>query len=434
MKKKNNYGKFLITLLLFSISFCAISKAELVENRGLPNREGVKADPLRQKLTNSDLPDRTGFEVDPIVMHAAFKTEVQFDTNVFLEETGEDFDVVTILAPSMGLELPIGDHNFSADYELKANIFGIHTSHSYIDQSIRGLAEINLTDYKLTFANVYRRFSDRAGSEDVTHVKRQNNYMRAGVGTLLEQLQFDVGYTFGVENFIDDEVIYTTLTDSMSYHDKDRFLNVFDGTISYRFLPKTTLLLETYLGFIKYRNNKSSDSWFTESMIGLKGELTSKILTNLSAGVRYQDYREARMTTDKDFIGLVVRGGATYNITKDDKIDLLLERNVYESMFNNMNYYNVNHAGLNYTHFFNKKISSRIFGYYQLNLYPEKATVGGLEAKRNDQIFGLGAAFRYDINKWASVDIEYQHKKRRSHFHVYNFSDDLITLNGTIGF
>jgi len=111
-----------------------------------------------------------------------------------------------------------------------------------------------------------------------------------------------------------------------------------------------------------------------------------------------------------------------------------LKRAIYESTFQNLNYYNVNYVGLDYRHYFNKKLLASAFGYYQINLYPSSATVGGVNDKRYDQFFGGGAEIRYDIRKWISVKARYDYKQRKSRFGTFNYIDNLVTLTGTIGF
>ena len=422
--------------LVFFFGYCGIASAELVEHAGLPNHEGVKLNPLDPRLTNPELPNREGVETDPIILHMAFASQVQFDTNVFLENEGEDFDVITTLSPSIGLELPLGDNNFSIDYDFVPVIFGNNTKHSYIDHRVRGIALWKWTDYQLSLVDVYRYFSDRSGSEDINRVKRQNNFLRAGIAaSQFDQLGFDTGYTFGVENFISDDTLFTSTTgETLTYHNKNRFINVFDATVSYRFLPKTTLLMETYLGFINYDSSKSSDSWYTESMLGIRGDLRENLTSNLKVGFRYQQYDDSDLTDSNNFIGPVTTGTIAYKHTDKDVFSLRLERSVYESTFNNMNYYNLNHAGLDYTHFFSDKLSVNAFGYYQLNLYPSNATVDGVTKKRHDHLFGGGAGVRYDIQKWLSLKLSYEYRQKDSNFGIFDYNDNLITLTATTGF
>jgi hypothetical protein len=423
-----------IAALIMVFGGARYSSAELVTHKGLPNEEGVKGDPLKEGFFSPDLPNRDGVEIGPVTAHTAFTHETQFDTNVFLEDDGENFDVITILRPFVGLDMKLGDNNANVEYEAAINLFSRFEDQSYVDQRLRGMAEINLADYKVTIANVYRYFSDRAGSEDVDRIRRQNNYMRAGLIGLFDQLQFEAGYTFGVEDFISDDVIFRTPTDVMTYDSKDRLLNIFDAQASYRFMPKTSFLVENYFGLIDYKSDKNADSWFVESLVGLRGDLRENFSADITMGVRFQDYDDATMTDSDDYVGFVMRGGATYEFTEDDILNLLVERNIYESTFNNMNYYNINHIGGSYTHFFTKKTTSRVFSYYQLNLYPDDTTVAGDTDERRDHLYAIGGALRYDMKKWASMEVKYEHKVRRSNFDVFDYVDNLVTMRGTIGF
>jgi hypothetical protein len=266
-------------------------------------------------------------------------------------------------------------------------------------------------------------------------VKRQNNYARAGIAaTGFDQLAFDLGYTFGVEDFIANNTLYTSAAGNLTYHDKDRLINVADLRISYDILPKTTLFVESYIGWITYDSAKSSDSWYTETVIGVHGELSEKLSSDIQAGFRYQSYKDSTLTDSSNFTGAVVSGTLTYKRTEKDEFNLRLERSIYESTFLNMNYYNVNHAGLDYTHFFTKKVSANGFAYYQLNLYPSSATVDGVTAKRYDHLFGGGVGARYDMKKWTSCGVNYEFRQRISKFPTYDYVDHILMIRGTIGF
>ncbi len=383
------------------------------------------------QLKNYNLPDRKGVEAGPLIVHSAFSTEVQFDTNIFLSSEDAKYDTITVLSPSVGLELPLGDHNFSADYEVDFNFFGHYREQNYIDQRLRGLAEINLTNYTITLEDVYSRFSHRSGSEDTNRIKQQRNNLRVGAEAEFDQFAFDAGYTFAIEDYLSDQLLFQTMT----YQDKDRVLNIVDLQVSYRFLPKTSVLLESYLGFINYDSSLSSDSYYTETLVGLEGDLFRRSFKiNLKAGLRYQNYKEADITDSDDFLGPVARGGISYIMTEDDIFDLSVERSVYESTYADMNYYNVNYIGLKYTHIFNDKISANVSGSYQLNLYPSETTELGETEKRNDHFFAGGCSIRYNIRKWVTLEASYEYTQRESNFGNFDYIGNLFIIKGTVGF
>jgi len=382
------------------------------------------------QIESGDLPNREGINLGPAKVHAAFKTSVRFDSNIFLTSEDEEFDVITMLNPSVGIELPLREHNLSVEYDTAINLFGKNTDQNYVNHRVRGLAEFDFTHFRISVSDMYRYFSDRAGSEDTNRIKRQNNRLRFGIDHEFDQLGYDLGYTFELEDYISKKVIVGDLT----YEDKDRLLNIFDAQLSYRFMPKTKALLETYLGFVSYDSSMSSDSWYIETLVGLEGELTSKIDVNFKGGIRHQDYDKADFSASNDFTNFVARGGVRYNMTKDDIIDLNFERSINESTFDRMNYYTMDYVGAEYTHMFTKKISGRVFGGYQWNRYPSEATVSGVTKKRQDHFFSTGTLLRYDIRKWLSIEAKYEYKHRDSNFSAYDFDQHLTTLNGTVGF
>ena len=391
----------------------------------------LAAGPVHAELTNKNLPDREGVKLGHSIFHAAYKQEEQFDSNIFLTDSDTKFDTVTLLNPSFGIDLPLRDNIISADYDCDLNFFGKYQKQDHIDHRGRALAEFNFTDYKFITKDVYRHFTDRSGSENTARVKRQTNEFKTDVSAEFELLGFDVGYINRIEDYLSNEIIYQSLT----YEDKSTVMNIVTAQASYRFMPKTLFLLESDLGFVHYYNSSASpDSWYNETVAGIKGEWFKKINVNFYAGFRYQDYDKSDIIDSKDFIGPVLRGGFDYYVTDDDTLGVRLERSIYESTYNNMNYYNVNLLSIDYIHKFSEKLSVTASGLYQINLYPGQSTENGVTAKRYDNFFGGGCGVRYDIRKWLSVEAKYEYKQRLSRFDVFDYIDNLVTLRGTVGF
>lgn len=382
------------------------------------------------EIESEDLPDREGVEAGPLTVHVAMKSGVQADTNVFLEDEDEKFDFITLVNPSAGLSMKLGDHNVSAEYDAAINFFGKHTQQNYADHRVQGLLELNITDYEITVENLYRRFSSRAGSEDTNRIARQVEKIRTGIAAEFEQLEFDAGYTFMIDDFISKETIFRNMT----YQDKDRIVNQFELEGGYRFLPKTSALVETTLGFINYASGLSSDSFYIEPVFGLRGDLRDDFSIDLMAGFRYQKYDEGQVTSGNDFFGFVARGGIEYQMNDDDTVKIKVERAIYESVYNDMNYYNVNHIGFDFIHEFNRKLTGTVSAAYQMNLYPSETTEDAITAKRYDHFYMAGGLLRYDITKWLSMEARYDFSLRDSRFDTFDYIDHMFTVQGTVGF
>jgi len=382
------------------------------------------------QLTDPDLPNRKGLKAGNVIFHSAITSGIQTDSNIFLSNQDAKFDIITLVNPTAGIEIPLRENNFSMDYDLFYNKYAKHPNQSHIDHRIRGLGEIKLTDYKISLSEVWRHFTDRRFSETSTRVKEETNNFRIGLSSQFEKLGFNVGYSNKYQNFLANTPIFGTLT----YNDKESLTHIMDAELSYRFLPKTTVTFENDLGFINYKTGNNPDSWYEEMVAGLRGDLHKNLTVNLKGGARYHTYESSHLVNDDTFVGPVVRGGATYNFSDRNIFDLTLERTDYESTYANMNYYALNYIGLNYRHIFNRKWTGNVFGSYQADYYPNDSTEGGKTGKRRDYIDGFGLALRYDIQKWLSFDLTYQFQERNSTFAVFSYPDNITTFRGTIGF
>ena len=398
-------------IALFLLAYCTIASAQ---------------------LTSEDLPDREGFRFKDLLFHSALAVEEQLDTNIFLQDSDTKLDLITVLNPSIGLEIPLRDNRISLDYDVGVFLYATNHNQNHVDQRVRGLAEFNLADYKVTVDDEFNIFTLRASDENSNRVKRNINDLRAGVEAQFELLGFDVGYTNRLEMYgSPDDPTFGPIT----YEDRDRMSNAIDATVSYRFLPKTKLLLENDLGLITYYNSAQvPDSFYDEVVLGILGEWFPRMDVNFKAGIRFQGYDNSDLIANKAYIGPVFRGGFDYDVTDDDTVVLDLQRTVYESIYANMNYYTVNLIGVKYEHRFSDKISANAFGSYQVNFYPSETTENGVTAKRDDNFFTGGASLRYDIRKWLSCQAKYEYKQRISRFDIFDYIDHLITVRGVVGF
>lgn len=405
-----------IFFIVFISAFVGVSSAELT-NPDLPNREGIK-------IGDSNM-----------LLHSAFRTKEMLDTNIYLDNTDRKFDSITAMAGQVGFEIPFGDNSFSADYVIEQFLYGTYHEENHTDHRVRGLLEFNLTDYVVTVKDNFNRFTNRASNEDSVRLKQENNEFRAGVEAHFERLGFDVGYNNLITYYDSNDASDITAGQMTTYRDKSYMTNLIDMTVSYKFMPKTYFLFENDLGFIDYYNSSlPPNSYFDETLVGVKGQWFSKSNINLKAGFRYQSYDKSDIYADKDYVGAVIRGGFDYTPTDRDIVVISLERSVRESTYANMNYYNLNMAGFTYRHNFNDKLSFNLSGVYQLNLYPSESTENGETAKRNDNYYIAGAGIRYDMRKWISFEARYDFTNKTSTFDIFDYVDNVASIRGTVGF
>ena len=406
-------GMFLVVLLAASVLFINGAFAQLT-NPDLPNREGIKI-----------------WKMGETKGHAAVGAAAQYDSNIFLNNTDRKADEITILSPSGGVEVPFGENSISADYRADIYYYAKFPDQNHVDQFVRGLIEAPLKDFILTVKDVFSIVTNRANNEDSSRIRQNNNNLRAGVSAEFDLLKFDAGYTNFLETYASDDIVTGTIT----YNDKSRFSNIADLTVSYRFMPKTSIFLENLLGFVDYyKCGQVPNSIFEQAAVGIKGEWFQKADIDFKAGFRYQGYKYSDVFAHKSYIGAIIGGGMDYRPTDDDAIAINLLRTVYESTYANMNYYISNFAGIEYRHMFSDKVSAALFGSYEFHQYPSESTENGVTAKRYDNYLRGGASVRYDLRKWVSLEGRYEYTNRISKFDIFDYVDNQATIRGTVGF
>jgi hypothetical protein len=385
---------------------------------------------LYGQITSDDLPDREGIKAGEVFFHSALKGGAQFDSNIYLTDENETYDVITLISPSAGFYLPLRDNSLSMEYEAGFNIFDRFPENNHTDHKAEGIFEINLTDYKVSLEDLYRRFTDRSGTEDINRVRQQVNDFKTGISTAFEQLEFALSYTNRLHKYLTDNVIF----DGLRYKDKDSITHILDFEGGYAFSPKTTFLYNFVTGFVDYyKSSLPPDSYYIEALAGIKGEWTPKTTVNLRGGVKYQSYENSELIHDDDYFNFIARGGIDYSMSEDDILKMTLERGTYESRYRDMNYYELNSAGFDYEHKYNKWAMG-LFGHAQLNRYPNESTEGTETAKRKDKFYSLGLSLRYDVRKWLSCAARYEYLTRDSNLSTFDYINHLTTLRAVVGF
>ena len=185
---------------------------------------------------------------------------------------------------------------------------------------------------------------------------------------------------------------------------------------------------------MQYDSNFNPNSFYVEPLIGVKGEITNKITVDVRAGYRHQKYDGSTLVTNENFSGAVLRGWIAFQATKDDLINLSGERSVYESLYQNLNYYTGGLGRLTYKHDFSEKWSVSPYFFYRINTYPEATTEGTVTQKRRDYYLGFGVSASYIMRDWIAFQARYAYNGNNSNFNVFDYKDNVFGISTVIGF
>jgi hypothetical protein len=321
-------------------------------------------------------------------------------------------------------------HKLSMDYEAIENHYERYDINDSVSQRVRGLIDIELTDYRITFSDTFRNFTSLPGSETSSRLKQDTNDVRMGIMHQSDKFGFDAGYTNSVHHFYSDDIIFAPI----SYRDRSRMKHIADITVGYRYWQKIALVVEDDFGVADFNGPFSPDYYFNDLLFGLRGDIMKKLSTNFQAGYRYQYFKQSPFMFDDTISSFICRGGLKYSASDTNVFDLSVQRSFDDSNYQNLTYYAANFIGLNLTHVFTNKISGKFFGTYQRNDYPTATTEGAKTAKRHDNAYGAGFSVSYNIRRWLTAEIGYELKKARSNFRIFDYEDNLASFKVTAGF
>ena len=387
------------------------------------------------QIFHPSLPNRGGYEFGNVILHAGVGSGMDFESNIFWSNQNEKYDAITYVNPYIGVEIPMEDNRLSFEYDMTMAYFSRYTEQNHIDHRFQGLLELDLTDFDIEISDVYRRWTERAGSDELgaagTRQRKENNRVEASVEAEFDQLEYRATYINEIDRYLSKN---NPILGPITYEDHNNTRNILDLEAGYRFMPKTVFLFNLVGGLINYYSSEVPDSNYIEGLFGIKGEWFGKLEFNIRGGVKYQDYDTSLIMHDDNYLGFVARGGVDFNMTEDDVISLDLVRSNYESLFGRMNYYDSDFAGLNYAHRFNDKLRGDLFASWEVRQYPKASLIGGRRAERREYIYRTGFRLKYDVREWFSLECGYEYGKRDSKFKTFDYMDHIGSIRATVGF
>jgi hypothetical protein len=400
--------------------------------------QGGQAEIAAAQIKSEELPNREGLVIeDYFVLHQQLKTDLVWDSNVFLTDRpeAEKDALIFTLIPTSGIEVPMGDNIFSFEYEPSFVFYSNYPQQDHIDHRLRGLLEVYWTDYKLTLDDVYERWTNIPGQDELgttgRRTRQDQNNLELSVEAEFDQLEYRAAYTNLYNRYLSKA---TPLYQAMQYDDRTHMYNEGDLEVGYRLFPKTIILFEGIFGHVYYPSDFVPSSYYFETLLGFKGEWFDKLTFNVRGGLKYQDYGDSDLVLNEDYVDFVARGGVDYEMTENDIARLNFSRQNYDTIYRDMNYYTRDAISLDYTHRFAPNLSTNMFFAWQQTYYPHTSTVNGVTAKRRDHLYRFGPSVRYDVNKWVSLETGYEYRHRNSRFKTFDYDDHRITLSVTAGF
>jgi hypothetical protein len=351
----------------------------------------------------------------------AFKSEGQWDSNIFYDEKDAHGDFISLLTPGIAGELGFGtgDKNkLKAAYSCEAGLFAKYDDQKYANQTVDGGVALDFDEYTLDVNDNFQFTSSRAGTEFDSRTLRRLNTLDTVLGAHFNKIDFDFGYKLSTTDYVSKSL------DSIDYYENSLWTT---GYIEVA--PKTKSLLEFTYSNIQYPDGSGRDGNTYRVMAGVEGNLTSKLTGIIKGGVKTKIYDS---DVQNDFLGPVANAMLVYNVNKKVDCTLSYTREAFEAVYSNNNFYVGDQFISGITYKFGDGFTAKLDGQYFLNSYTSPAA--GESKKRVDNEWGLTPGLDYAFNEWLSSGIYYKFHQRESNIAGKDYDQHVIGINAMVKF
>jgi hypothetical protein len=340
-------------------------------------------------------------------LHVGLEAQEIWNDNIFnaAEDTEQDF--ITAVTP--GILLSLGDrYKLVAGYAYGMNIYSKFPDENYNDNI--GMASIKLDFPFGLLINVSDEYMDTEDARVVEDAERASHYTN--------DAKASVKFTFPASKLS----IEVTGSEFLLNYDEEanapinRKDDKVGGAIYYRFLPKSSFLVEYNYRISDYfdsvNEDLDADSITNSARAGFSWDATAKMSGKITTGWAKKIFDESDIYGELDFWS--VYGNLLYKPTERTEINIDLDRSIRDALYfgsanqSPSSYFIRTGGGIG----LEQKLGSKFKVEADVSYYNRihNKLVSGLE-KREDTLMGAGAGINYSITKWLLTGIKYSYSK-----------------------
>lgn len=389
-------------------------------------------DPLKALAARMDERPRLSLELE---LRPFYRLRTLYDDNIYLvpaasPPVGGGVQSSLIMHNELGvrLSLPLSRrHKLEGGYSFKATSYSKQpkTNNAY-DQTVDASFSFEpARGWQSKLWENYLNTEDPAFSEVVARERRWQNQAGGKVeGELGRRLVIGADLSHTRHHYLSPALAAVL----------DRWELVGGPSIGVRVMPKTVLSAAWRRQIIKYTAGRQADSRAHLLDLKLEGPLSEKIKGTVSAGAQLRDYDHpvAGLQSKARTLQSTVR--LDYAASRLSSFSLGFSRSVNEAVAGGNLYYISTGGDLGAR----RKLQSLTFGAdvgMQVDRYPGASTVGGLTARRRDELYRGGLTLDYAAKQWLSFGLSQQRLQRHSTFtREFNYKANRTALEMRVTF
>jgi hypothetical protein len=364
----------------------------------------------------------------PVRVSPYLEYEGIFRTNVFQTYADKKSDFVNTINPGIRFELPVaGQNKLSLGYLGNAFIYSRFGELSHFDQNVNADAALNFSQLSVRAGTAFK-----AGTEEPTATlgstltpgRERFYYLTTpyfqAVYTMSDRWRVEANYQFG-------DLSFPKSIDRLD----DYQYNTFGGTIFYKFLPTTSVLLQYSAVIRNYPFNSPQNSVVHTPMAGLTWDPTAKLSGTVKFGYTITNFNQPLPGTLSSTGGFAMSIQTLYRISRYTQLSLVAQRSLQadvdyadQANYNTGLFLTLSH----YWHYFDITSYAGFSYYNNYYLVSTFDPATGQLLKRNDNFYSFGAGLSRPVTRWLRVHLDYLYIDRGSNFTNCAYNEHKVLL------
>ncbi|MBI5115660.1 outer membrane beta-barrel protein [Candidatus Poribacteria bacterium] len=356
----------------------------------------------------------------PVRIFPGMAFSEKYTDNFFLTPSDEKDNFLSILSPSLALQLPIQRNTLQAEYRADVIRLGQFERYNTDEHYAQALANLRFgRGLTLKVGDTFRRSSTPPDFPGDT--REEFNFNTTAV---------EAAYAFGTRYTAKAAYAHSVKDFDSSRAEIDNYSeDAASGTLYYRFLPKTWALVEYYFSHVDNTDegNFSTDNDNHRLWLGLTWEPTAKLRGTAKGGYIRRDYDD--ISNDHNSFGM--QANLQYSLTSRTTLDFSASRELIQTEATRgeqpfgVDYFRTGGAAL-----LRHKLTGKIYGVVEAAFFNDDYTdpdVTGREREDDRLSFGLG--IDYYFKQWLGLTMRYRIINNDSNKSSEDYTENQVFLS-----
>lgn len=374
-------------------------------------------------------------EVGGVEVHPVFGLAAYYDDNIYLasENRTEESDQVAAVEAGAVCDMLFNEDSFlEVAYKARFTFYNHHPKSNAQEQAAHVLLNM---DFGQSYLRVKNTFEDLSSPAKVFYTY---NAVLAKFNRIEEELERQVnvanvvfGSRGGRAGFeIEGNSVWLGFRREI-FDTASRLHNGVTLRGLYEVGPKVDALLEYTNGWVRYKEDANNNSEYRQARVGLRGELTPKLVGSVKAGYRkhHFDGHGYNSVDDADYSGGVYYADLAYALSEKTALSATYARES-QAALGGINFFTLDSVALGASHLVNEKVKVGVDAFHSWSKDSEESVEGKREhIKRMGGSVGVSYAIQENLE--AGVKYELVHKDSNLPARDYNVNRVFLQLAAT---